>query len=49
MTLQPIVENAVVHGVADMLSGAEIHITASVCASGVELCVRDNGCGMSRS
>jgi sensor histidine kinase YesM len=47
MTLQPIVENAVVHGVADMLSGAEIHITASVCASGVELCVRDNGCGMS--
>lgn len=46
MTLQPIVENAVMHGVEGMKSGGRISISMVPDGQAVEFCVRDNGCGM---
>lgn len=46
MTLQPIVENAVKHGVEHMTAGGVIEITATQTEEAVEICVSDNGCGM---
>lgn len=44
--LQPIVENAIVHGVGTMGEGGSITISARRLAGSLELSVRDNGCGM---
>ena len=46
MTLQPIVENAVKHGVEHMTAGGEIEITVTQTTEAVDICVSDNGCGM---
>lgn len=46
MTLQPIVENAVKHGVERMVAGGKIEITMQQTESAVEICVKDNGVGI---
>jgi sensor histidine kinase YesM len=46
LVLQPLVENAVKHGVGKMRGGGRIEIAAWVEDGHVELCVRDNGPGM---
>lgn len=45
MALQPLVENAIIHGVADQDDGY-IKISASGDGDDLVLCVSDNGCGM---
>jgi two-component system sensor histidine kinase YesM len=48
LILQPIVENAVYHGMSNRRSGGEINITASVIGKdGLEFRIADNGGGMS--
>lgn len=44
--LQPIVENAIVHGVGTMGEEGKIIITARRCGENLELAVHDNGCGI---
>lgn len=46
MTLQPIVENAVKHGVERLTEGGRVEITMSQTPEAVEICVEDNGCGI---
>lgn len=46
ITLQPIVENAIVHGVGTMGEGGRISIGARRDGDCLELSVRDNGCGI---
>lgn len=48
MTLQPIVENAVRHGVERLTTGGEIAISMQQTREAVEICVADNGCGMTQ-
>jgi hypothetical protein len=45
--LQPLVENAIRHGLEPVVAGGHIKVQASAHASQLELRVRDNGCGMS--
>ena len=44
--LQPIVENAIVHGVGIMEEDGRIKISAKSHDGELEMCVEDNGCGM---
>jgi sensor histidine kinase YesM len=44
--LQPIVENAIRHGVAKRAAAGRIDISAKVVGGRMELCVRDDGAGM---
>jgi two-component system, LytTR family, sensor kinase len=44
--LQPLVENAIRHGVASRLSGGHVEVTARRNGSTLELRVRDNGLGL---
>lgn len=44
--LQPIVENAIVHGVGTMEKGGKITIAARRAGDCLELTVQDNGCGI---
>lgn len=46
IVLQPIVENAIVHGVGTMGEGGKILIAARRREDDLELSVRDNGCGI---
>ncbi|WNS46667.1 sensor histidine kinase [Paenibacillus sp. MMS20-IR301] len=46
MTLQPLVENAVFHGIEPMREQASITITATRCPGGVQLSVSDTGVGI---
>ena len=46
MTLQPIVENALKHGVEKMTSGGRVEITMQQTEDAVEVCVADNGGGI---
>ncbi|MDO4546926.1 MAG: histidine kinase [Clostridia bacterium] len=48
MFLQPIAENAVVHGLRDCVSGGKLSVTAVRLSDSVEVVVSDNGRGMSR-
>lgn len=48
MTLQPVVENAVKHGVEGMTDGGGVEVLLIRTAEAVELCVRDNGWGIPR-
>ena len=48
MTLQPIVENALKHGVEKMMGGGCIRISLTQTPEAVEICVQDNGGGMSK-
>lgn len=44
--LQPLIENAITHGVKSMSSGAEITVTVALAGDEAELCVSDNGTGI---
>ncbi len=46
MLLQPLVENAVVHGFKDMDSGCFVHVGAELVDGVMRFTVSDNGCGM---
>lgn len=48
MILQPLVENAIQHGIAMMLSGGWVRIKALATEEGIRLEVRDNGVGMDK-
>jgi signal transduction histidine kinase len=45
LSLQPLVENAIAHGIAPLVDGGELLIAAQRTAEGLRLQVRDNGCG----
>ncbi len=47
MVLQPIVENAVTHGLESAQNGGTIRVEASLVPGGLEVTVRDDGVGMS--
>lgn len=47
MTLQPLVENAIVHGVESILRPIEVHVRAHIQNERLLLEVQDNGMGMS--
>lgn len=46
LTIQPLVENAIRHGIMCRMEGGEIHITTSLEPGHVRIEVRDNGVGM---
>ena len=46
LTIQPIVENALVHGCEHKRGGAQITVTLEETAEALLLCVQDNGLGM---
>lgn len=46
MSIQPIVENAVKHGMREILQGGKIQIEATVEEKFVRVSISDNGCGM---
>ncbi len=46
MTIQPLVENAVLHGAEEMVERCEIIIECKTCGDHIELSVEDNGPGM---
>jgi sensor histidine kinase YesM len=46
MLLQPLVENAIIHGLEPKVSGGEIHIAAARRGALLELCVTDTGLGL---
>ncbi|RTZ15076.1 sensor histidine kinase [Vibrio aquaticus] len=41
-TLQPLVENAIKHGISNLIEGGHIRIYSQAVASGIQLCVEDN-------
>ncbi len=45
LLLQPLVDNAIKHGISRLPAGGEIRITASVCGGELRLEIRDNGLG----
>ena len=47
LTLQPIVENAILHGLQNTLSGGVIRIRIERIAHDIRIVISDNGCGMS--
>ncbi len=47
LLLQPLVENAIKHGVLKKIEGGRVEIVASEEKNGIRLTVRDNGIGMS--
>lgn len=46
MTLQPVVENAILHGLADIMAGGRITVRTEQVGGDVRVTVSDNGCGM---
>src|SRR5687768_16876521 len=48
LSLQPLIENAIKHGVAPRASGGRISITASITESDLIVSVSDDGCGATR-
>ncbi|MDO4333994.1 MAG: sensor histidine kinase [Eubacteriales bacterium] len=46
MTLQPVMENAILHGLADVLEGGRITVKTGRINSNVRILISDNGCGM---
>jgi two-component system sensor histidine kinase YesM len=46
LVLQPIIENAIVHGVENMSKGGMIHISGRKIGDVIEMCVVDNGQGI---
>ncbi|MEK5257544.1 sensor histidine kinase [Paenibacillus sp. FSL F4-0125] len=48
LTLQPILENAFIHGVEQMEEGGELRLTIEYMDEGIGIEIRDNGAGMSR-
>lgn len=47
LTIQPLVENAIVHGIRKMSSNGKLKITVSRIKNGIYISVKDNGEGMS--
>lgn len=47
LSLQPIVENAILHGLQHTLSGGVIRIQVSLIGQDIRIVISDNGCGMS--
>lgn len=47
MLLQPLIENAVIHGVASMTDDATVIVSIEAIEAGVKLTVEDNGQGIS--
>lgn len=47
LILQPVIENAIRHGIAPMPKAGKVSITSSLRNGTVELCVADNGAGIS--
>ncbi|MCV4231693.1 sensor histidine kinase [Virgibacillus sp. LDC1] len=47
LVLQPLIENAIVHGIEYMVDQGHIHITAAINGDLLEMTVTDNGVGMS--
>lgn len=47
LTLQPVVENAVIHGLQNTVSGGVIRIRIEQVNQDVRIVISDNGCGMS--
>ncbi|RAR44132.1 sensor histidine kinase [Paenibacillus sp. MDMC362] len=47
LVLQPLIENAIVHGIEYMVDKGHIHITAAIQGDLLEMTVRDDGVGMS--
>jgi signal transduction histidine kinase len=45
LTLQPLVENSIVHGIAPRVGGGQVHISARRAAGGLALSVADDGPG----
>ena len=48
MTLQPVVENALYHGIKNKRGGGHISITGAIEKDRVRLCVSDTGIGMTQ-
>jgi signal transduction histidine kinase len=46
MLLQPLVENAIIHGLEPTVAGGEIHVAAGRRGELLELCVSDSGLGL---
>ena len=46
LSIQPLVENAVKHGISEKPEGGEVAVRARCCNGGVAIEVRDNGAGM---
>lgn len=46
LLLQPIIENAFVHGIDDQRNNSFIHVKAGLKDACIEIVVRDNGCGI---
>lgn len=49
MILQPLVENAIVHGLDRKAQGGRVEVRAGIIRDYLELCVSDNGVGMDRN
>jgi two-component system LytT family sensor kinase len=45
LSIQPLVENAVKHGVASQTEGGLVRLAVSACAAGVKIVVEDTGAG----
>ena len=48
LTIQPLVENAVVHGIKQSVHGGHIHVNLSQARDGLLISISDDGAGMSR-
>ena len=49
MILQPLVENAIVHGLDRKAQGGQVRVHAGLVRGCLELCVSDNGVGMDKN
>ncbi len=48
-TLQPLVENAIIHGLRDTVADGRLRITLRLRPDGLTICITDNGRGIDRS
>jgi two-component system sensor histidine kinase YesM len=46
LLLQPLVENAIIHGFENLANGGVIHVSGEIHSDGVSLRITDNGAGM---